>query len=167
MLRTLVVALALSLGLSGAPARPATYRLPQTGVPAFVIDAPQDWSAAYDPYGNLQLLAADRSASAQYSMIADPAVDTTPPETVAAQVFQSAHAAPYSRTEPGAVAGVPGEAFIGTLVIKGVSLDMRVTLAKLDPTHYACVTTLSIQNITPGQRAGLDALLARASIARH
>jgi hypothetical protein len=53
------------------------------------------------------------------------------------------------------------------MTINGISLDMRVTLAKLDPSHYACVSTLKRQNITPAQKAAFENLLAHASIARH
>lgn len=162
MTRSLAVALLVALGLSAAaPVRADTFRLPQDGEPAFEVDAPLSWSATYDRYGNLHFLAADRSSSFQVSMIGDPGVARTSAAAVAAQIYKSAGARPYERTEPGSIAGVNGEAFVGVLPINGIDLDLRVVLVRLDESHFACLSVLRRRGLTAEQSQALDHMLAR------
>jgi hypothetical protein len=163
--------LALSLAVATAPAAPAAQaqmlHLPKAGAPAFVVSAPPSWRATYDPFGNLQLMAPDRSGFVEFSMLEDPSIDRTPAAAVATAAFKSAGAAAFSRTQPGSIAGRPGEAFAGVITRAGVPLEMRVVLVKLDPTHYASVAVVRRQSATPAQSAALEALASRAQLELH
>jgi hypothetical protein len=123
------------------------------------VDVPTGWTYSYDTNGNLQLLASDNSVALQLSMITDPRVATTTLEAVAANVFQTAGAAPYTREEPGTVVGHTGEAFYGTLTEPQVVLQMKLIMAKLDDTHIAAISSLIRPDATPQQIAALKALI--------
>jgi hypothetical protein len=161
MLRSLSLSILLIVGLVAGsfPSHAQTVRLPKAGDPAFSMDVPTGWTYSYDANDNLQLMATDRSAVLQLSMIADERVATTTLETVAASIFQSAGAAPYTREEPGKVVGHAGEAFYGTLTEPQVVLQMKLILAKLDNTHIAAISSLIRPDATPQQIAALNALI--------
>ena len=163
--RSLAFGLLIALTFAGAHAE--TFRLPRQGVPAFVVDAPPGWNGVYAQENNLTFTAADLSAVVQFSMITSDELATTAPEAMAAFLFQSTGAPPYQRSESGSIAGYAGTAFVGTLPANGVTLDMRVVLAKFDATHYLCVSRLTRKEITADQRATMDVLIARASVAAN
>jgi hypothetical protein len=168
MLRTLAVCVALALSLAFTEARAAVYRVPSTGDPAFVVDAPAGWTGAFDRYGNLQFVAPDRSGVVQFTMFGpDPGVATAPLDEIAAESFKAAGAPPYSRSEPGSIVGRPGTTYVGILPEKDFNLDMRVTIVKLGSTHVAAITTLKSPTIRPYQVAAMNALLARVTLTGH
>lgn len=141
-------------------ARAETVRLPATGTPAYSFNVPDGWIIVYDQYGNLRISAADKSSALLLSMIEDPAVDTTPAAEVAAEIIKSSGAPPYTRTGSGRIAGLAADAFYTQLVNdKGVTLDFKLEIVKLDPTHYASQATLSVTDMTPAQTGALDALI--------
>jgi hypothetical protein len=161
MVRSFWLSLLLGVGLvlGSAPSRAQTVRLPKTGDPAFSVDVPTGWTYDYDQNNNLQFLSGDHSTALQLSMIVDPAVGTTPLSSVATDVFKSAGAEPYSKNEPGTLAGHAGEAFYGNLIINNNLLHMTLVLAKLDNSHVACLTTITRDGATPEQLATLNALI--------
>lgn len=166
MLRPLALAF-VAAALTAAAAEAETLHLPKTGAPAFVVDAPPDWKSNYDQFGNLQLVAPDRSGFVEFSMLSDPSIDKTPASAVALAAFKSAGAENYAQTGPDTIAGHPGEAFTGVVTRAGVPLEMRVVLSKLDGAHYASVTVVRRRTATEAQSAALNALAARAQLALH
>jgi hypothetical protein len=161
MSRLLGLSILLGVGLAAGsvPSHAQTVRLPKTGDPAFLMDVPTGWTYSYDTSGNLQFMPSDHSAVLLLSMIADERVATTTLEAVAANIFQTAGAAPYTREEPGTVVGHTGEAFYGTLTEPQVVLQLKVILANLDSTHIAAISTLIRPDATPQQIAALNALI--------
>jgi len=161
MVRSLWFSLLLGIGLvlGSAPSHAGTVRLPKVGDPAFSVDVPTGWTYDYDQYDNLQFLASDHSTALQLSMIVSPEVATTPLSSVAANVFKSAGAQPYTRNEPSTLAGHTGEAFYGDLVVNNRTLHMKVVLAKMDNSHIAALSTVVEDGATPEQIAALNALI--------
>jgi hypothetical protein len=155
----LSILLGFALAAGSVPSRAQTVRLPKAGDPAFSVDVPTGWTYSYDTNGNLQFVASDHSAGLQLSMITDQGVAATTLEAVAANVFQTAGATPYTREEPGTVVGHTGEAFYGTLTEPQVVLQMKLIMAKLDDTHIAAISSLIRPDATPQQIAALKALI--------
>lgn len=165
MLRALALMFTMALGLAAfATAHAESYRVPQTGVPFLAVDVSQGWTARTDQWDNLQIIADDHAASLQLSMISDPRVDTTSMEDVAANIFKTAGAPPYARTEPDSIAGAPGQAFICVFPVNGVALVLRLIIVKLDSMHYATMAVLARQSLTPAESAALNDLVAHVSI---
>ena len=164
MLRALAVCFAIVWGLGYSSAQADTWRRRRRADPAFVVNAPAGWTGSIDQYNNLQFRAQDRSAAVQFSIVNDPRVGTTPLDVIAAQIFSATGAPAYTSTAPGSVLGAPGTTYIGVLPINGVTLQMRLTLAKLDDRHVATLSILMRPEITPAQTAAIDALLAAGAL---
>jgi hypothetical protein len=155
----LLVVSALLLGAVSAMAE--AVRLPKTGDPAFAFDVPNGWTTLYDQYGNLRITATERTCFIQLSMITGPDVERPMPE-VAAEIIKSAGAAPYSKTEAGAIAGQAGTKYLTTLTnSNGVRLDFKLVLVKLDSAHYASLAILMVPDVSPDRAAALDVLIGR------
>jgi hypothetical protein len=157
--------------LVAALARPAyaqtqALRVPETGTPALTITVPTGWTVNHDRYGNLQLFAADRRTFLQLSIISDSHVATLPLSDIAVNIFKEAGAAPYTASATGAIAGVPGQIFSGSLTASnGVVLTMKVTLVKVDDSHVAALSALIGPKLTSQQQAALDDLISRVGFA--
>lgn len=166
MFRTISIALAATLSFTFAcVARADEFRLPKSGTPAFVVDnPPAGWQPAYDKYGNLQFMAADRSAAFQVSMIDDAKVETTPLTAIAENVFTAAKLGPYTHTEPGSVLGLSGQSFSRSSTLNNVPIDIKVIISKLDASHAAVVSTISRRAITSAQSASLADLIAHTKL---
>ncbi len=154
------------LGISGA--RADSIRFPATGTPAYAFDLPTGWSSAQDNFGNMRVTADDRSSALLLSFIVDPSVATATAPEVAVKIIKAAGAAPYTKSEPGSIAGIPGEAFITTMSNdRGVVIDMRLVLVKLDSSHYASLAILAARGISASSAAALNALVAQVRFAGH
>jgi hypothetical protein len=171
MFRTTAVIFFVVLGLTASgvsSARADAIRFPATGTPAYAFDLPSGWSATKDDYGNMRVAADDKESALLLSFIVDPSVATATAPEVAAKIIKAAGAAPYTRSEPGSIAGIPGETFITTMSNdKGVVIDMRLVLVKLDSSHYASLAILAARGISASSKAALDALVTQVRFAGH
>lgn len=165
-LRTLISTV-LTVGIiESSTVQAQTYRLPISGNPALVVNVPTGWSAHLNQFGNLAIRSGNNNCAIQLAMVSDPRVETTSTSEIAANFFKYAGALPYTRTEPGMIGNFPGEAFVGSLTNdKGIVLQMRVVIVRLDKSHYASLGTLIWPSITPRQQADLSKLCGRITIA--
>lgn len=151
--------LGAGLVLLSVPSQAATVRLPKAGDPAFSVDVPTGWTYDYDEYGNLQFTASDRSTALQLSMVTGPNLANAPLSDFAAVIFKTAGAPPFSKSEASTISGHEAQAFYGNLPINGQILPMKVVIAKLDDSHFACLASLTHSGATPEQIAALNALI--------
>ncbi len=159
--KTLLLPLAMFAVLFYAGTASAeTVRLPSSGEPAYSFEVPSGWVVVYDQYGNLRISADDKSCAVLLSMIADPAVDTTPATDVAAEIIKSSGAQPYTRTAPGRIAGLAADAFFSSMVNdKGTNIDFKLEIVKLDSSHFATQAILTTANMSSADTAALEALV--------
>ena len=164
MLRVLAVCFALALSLVLTNARAEILRQPPTGNPAFVVQTPDGWTGAMDAHSNLQISAPDKSVIVQYNLIANPTVATMQPDAVAKAVFEAAHLPPYASTEPDAIAGVAGTAYIGQTTSGTALIDVRLIVARLDADHYALICEIKRRDISAASAASMAAMVAGTTV---
>ena len=139
----------------------AAVREPTTGDPAFAFDLPPGWTASSDAQSALRIADDDHSAFVYLVVMVDP----TSTSNIAADFLAAAGAEPYTATEPGTIAGLPGDAFISRFPGPGgITVALRLVLVKLDPSHCAAQTSVTLPNATPAQIAALTALLAQVRL---
>ena len=160
MRRLLFAVLVAVFALVAAPAGLAdTVRIPKTGAPALVIDAPTGWSVSYDDLGNLQLLANDKSAVIQLSMISGEE-SSLESDVMAARILEAAKSAPYASKQPASAAGIAGMSYLSTMPINNISLSVKVMVLRIDAAHVGSLAILTQPNIKPEQSALVQATLS-------
>jgi len=171
MVRWLWLSLLLGVGLllGSAPSHAQTLRIPKVGDPALSVNMPAGWSSNYDQYGNLQFSSSDRSVNLQLSILTGslagaPILDTL--NATAASIFKASGAQPYSKSEPGALAGQLGVTYYSTLTTDNVTLNMKVVLAELDSSHVACMTIITRQEAALAQLLALNKLIGVVQLAK-
>jgi hypothetical protein len=161
------LALATADALTGAPAaRADVYRVPASGSPALAVDAPAGWKGEADPQGRIVLTASDGSGILELILIADPKLATMKEADMAAELFKSLGVPPYTRSEPDAIGGVRGQAFIGGKAGNGGAVGLRLVLVRLDPTRMALMVETTRQPLTAARSAALKQLIGRISLVR-
>jgi len=154
--------LACTAAISAAAAD--TYRVPQTGNPALVADAPPGWTGQRVGQNEVVISSPGEMAVVELSIISDPATAAKPLPEVAAEVFDSAPLPRWTSSEPASVAGLPGQAFI-TTVDRGTPVLVRVIIAKIDANHVATVKEITMpKGTTPEQLSGLNGIVSHLSI---
>ncbi len=153
----------LLAGVRFTVARAEEARIPATGDPAYAFTVPAGWTTKYDPLGNLLL--GDPSCSCRVSLSLVN-VDTTATTTAqfAAEVIKAAGAVPDPRTEPGSIAGMPGDAFLTTLKGPATVVNFKLVLVKVDPSHLASMVVITPTAFSVRSAAVLDALLAQLQL---
>ena len=161
MLSVLLLVVALATGIAQAD----PVRVPKTGDPAFAFDVPAGWTIFYDEYGNLRLTALDRSCALQLSMISDASVGKATLPALAAQIMRAAQAKPFTKKQAARAAGRDGTEFFSLITNdKGLVIELRVILVRLDASHVASQVAMKGDGITKAQRASLDNLIARVRL---
>jgi hypothetical protein len=165
----LVAACLGALGLA-PPAAAEIERLPLSGMPAFVVDVPADWSAKHDDTGDLLLVPNDSSGLVLLTIVELPDGDTGTLPAFAAQTLKAAGAAPCTRTEPASIAGESGEAFYSTLPEEGVTMALRLVAVRLvavrlDATHVAAEVVARNPGLSAPQSRSIDDVVARIHFA--
>jgi len=143
-----------------------TYRVPQTGNPALVADAPPGWTGQSVGQNEVMISAPNDMAVVELSIISDPAMAAKSLPEVAAQIFDIAPLPRWTSTEPGSIAGLPGQTFMVTLD-RGTPVAVRVSIAKIDASHVATVTEMTMKATTPEQLAGLKELVSQLRLSGH
>ena len=162
------IALSLFLALSLMPFRvPSSsaqeLRLPVTGNPAFVLTLPAGWTSLLDEWGNLRLTHESRTALIQLSMVTGEDARASYSD-LATGILKEAGAEPYSMNGQGAIAGVPGQAFLSKITnANGVTLDLVVTLARLDQDHIAGLVTMKVVGLSSEAIAAVNDVAAKVS----
>lgn len=145
-----------------------TYRLPQTGTPALVAEAPPGWTGRYTGANEMAISPADDMAVLELAMISDAALAAKPLPEVATQLLRDADLSPrWSSTEPETIGGVSGQAFNVTIARDGAPVGTaRLVIAKIDAGHIARLTEITLLKETPPeQMAALRALASHLTIA--
>ncbi len=161
LLSFLLIVVALATGSAQAD----SVRVPKTGDPAFAFAVPAGWTIFYDEYGNLRLTALDHSCALQLSMISDASVGKASLPQLAAQIMQAAQAKPFTKKQAAQVAGRNGTEFFSKITNdKGVVIELRVILVRLDASHVASQVAMKGDGITKAERAALDNLIAQVRL---
>ena len=163
----ILLAAAGVLAWAGNAAADEPYRVPQTGNPALVADAPPGWTGQNISGTEMAISSADNLAILELAMISDPAMVAKPLPDIAHQVFINADLSPrWSSTEPDSIAGVPGQAFTVDIARDGVAVGVaRVIIAKLDAGHAARLTEITLpKTTTPEELAALKELVSHLRI---
>jgi hypothetical protein len=167
MYRKTLLPLTLVFGLlfAAAAVQAAPVRIPTIGTPAFAFDAPSGWNVLYDDFGNLRLSADDKSSFVLLTIISEPNLANMSLDAVAAAVMKSAGAAPFSSTSPATIGGLAGTSYFSQITApNGASIGVTVEIVRLDATHAGGLAILKTANMTPGQTASLDALVAQVKL---
>ena len=143
------------------------YRVPKAGNPALVANPPAGWTVQYTAPNEAMISSADSMAILELEMISDPATAAKPLADVARDVLRRADLSPrWTSTEPESLAGLPGQAFIVSIARDGVPMGTaRVVLAKIDASHIARLTEITLLKETPGEEmAALKELVSHLGI---
>lgn len=139
-----------------APGEPV--RLPANGDPAFAFIVPAGWTSKYGAEGALTISAADCLCAVVFAMENVNTV-TTPTTVIAANAFKVMGAPSYSSTAPGAIAGVPGDAYFSAMNANSIPLGLKLVVARVDASHYAEMIVIVPASPPPATTTALDALL--------
>jgi hypothetical protein len=136
-----------------------SVRLPANGDPAFAFIVPAGWTSKYGAEGALTISAAGCLCAVVFAMENVNTV-TTPTTVIAANAFKVMGAPPYSSTAPGAIAGVPGDAYFSAMNANSIPLGLKLVVARVDASHYAEMIVIVPASPPPATTTALDALLA-------
>ncbi|HET9150042.1 MAG TPA: hypothetical protein VFO61_06120 [Alphaproteobacteria bacterium] len=152
--------------LASAPAAATMdVRAPVSGTPAFDVSVPAGWMWGMDPFGNLHLTRANRSAVVQLRIVDGEDAKRTYPD-LAAEILESAGATPFTGNAPSSIAGITGESFDSSMVAGGMRIDLELVLARLDAGHVASLALVKPVGIADADLAAMKALLARVKLVR-
>jgi len=159
--RFLAAIAALCLAVAAAtPASSRNVRFPEQGSPAYAIQVPDAWSVQNEGRGSVNLTAPDRSSVISLSLISDRAVELTPADELAKILLEQAKAEPFSRQEPSEIAGLKGSAYYSRVKNpQNQWFNVKLTIVKLDATHAATTSTITIASLTAQQKKVLDTCL--------
>ena len=154
-------AVAFGILLLAASASAESVRFPETGDPAFVIETPDGWTHKPDGDGNMLLVAGDTSAS--YSLTLSTYSDSL--DALADAAMKVAGGEPPQKMGPTKVSGFRGYAYDSELANQaGVKINTHLVIVKLDASHVASMTRLTIENISPEDFAAADSIFAHTTI---
>ncbi len=156
----LVLGAAVAMSIS---AKAETFRFPETGDPAFVIVSPDGWTHKPDGDGNMLILAGDSSASLALTI---GAFSGTLDE-LAAGAMKTAGANPPQNMGPTAMSGYRGYMYDTDMTNShGVHINVHMVCLKLDESHIASATLLTITDATGGQYAAARGVLDDMTLTR-
>lgn len=128
-----------------------TFRMPKSGNPAVVAEAPRGWTGQNTGANELTISSPDNMALLEVQVISDPAMVAKSLPDIAHQVFINADLSPrWSETQPETVAGLQGQAFIEDIARDGVPVGLcRIVIAKIDAGHAVRLTEITLPKDTP------------------
>ena len=152
-----VAALVLMLSTIAQAQQPV--RIPQQGEPAYAFDAPPGWKIVYDEHHNLQFVKG--GAFLQLSMASGAALAGLEMDSLAAQILKAAAFPPFKSRQVGAIAGRPGRIYFAAKSQSGVTVELSLTLVRLDDTHVATLTRVTRVGVPAADLASLEDLVAQ------
>jgi hypothetical protein len=151
-MRAALILLAICVGLAGtAHAQGKSVRHPETGSPYLSLTLPDSWSSQVDPSGNLIIF--NVATTAGFSITV--AQDSGTLDALAAGSMQVAKAMPPSFAGSAMLApAAAGNLYYSAIeTAAGPTLNLRMTLVRIDPTHIASVTMLTKRDAPPADLA--------------
>jgi hypothetical protein len=125
-------------------------RFPETGVPAYVIVLPDEWTAQPAEQGNLLLMSPKRTAV----LVVLLAESSEPLDKIAKEGLEQAPAVPDGRKEPVEISGCEGFTWYGTIKnAKDLTLNLEMSIVRIDPEHVASASILLARDITPADES--------------
>ena len=145
--KALLLALTLALALlAPSTASAKELRFPESGVPAYAIVLPDDWTTQPAADGNLLLFSANRTAV----MVVLVAASTEPLDKIAQEALKLAPAVPDGRKNPTEISGCEGFTWFGTIMNpKNLALNLEMSIVRVDPEHVASASLVLATDITP------------------
>jgi hypothetical protein len=149
-------AAALIAGLLAArTAEAREIRLPESGVPAMVVQVPDDWMNRPDG-SNLLVGAADHSASLAFSL-AEYEGDL---EHAAQAIMKEVGAVGISKLGPASIGAFTGSAYFSTIANKsGANVTVHLVIVRVDAKHIAAATLVETLSATMEQRQAAQQVL--------
>lgn len=153
----IVAALVVAVA-SSAIAEPV--RLPKEGLPAFAFSAPAGWRVVYDPHGNLQFYNPDNSALLQLSIMSGEEMVGQSLEALATEILKTAEFPPYTRQQASSIEGRAGQVFYTSTVSEGVTLNLELTLVRLNASTVVTLTRFKRSDVSPAAASALETLVS-------
>lgn len=156
-------ALGMALVLGIAPAADSqSLRHPETGEPAMALDVPVGWMARYDDFGNLRFSNASNTLDIQLNTMVHEELASISLAELVANLFKASKLPPYTRTQPGAIAGRAGEAFFSKKILdNGVGVNFMFVLVRLRPSAIAVVARVTRDGLSAAQEASADDVIGK------
>jgi hypothetical protein len=151
-----IAALALMLAV---PVQAEPVRIPQQGEPAYAFNAPPGWQIIYDEHQNLQFRR--NGVVLQLSMASGAALAGLELDRLAAQILKSAGFPPYKSWQVGSIAGRPGRIYFAAKSQGSVTVELSLTLVRIDDTHIATLTRVTGVGAAAADLASLEDLVAQ------
>ncbi len=143
------------------PAWAEVVRFPETGAPAFVVTTPDGWTHAPDGNGNMLLVAGNKTAS--YALTIDTYAGTL--DDLAAGAMKAAGANPPQQMGPAAISGFRGYMYDSDMSNDhGTHINIHLVVLKLDASHMASITRLTIDGIGGEDYAAAQSVLENTSL---
>jgi hypothetical protein len=160
-LRLIAAAALATAALFATAAGAETLRLPQTGDPAFVVNAPDGWEHIVDAEGNLAVFNVEHTASLTFTVMEyDGALDS-----LAAGAVSNPDGERPRNNGPVDVSGFHGFVYDGKMIsAAGVHANVHLLLVKLDDKHVAGATLLTADGIKDDQAAAARAILGGVTL---
>ena len=165
----MLAAAAAMLTATAAAASADTFRIPESGTPALVAEAPAGWTGQSVRKDEMTMQDASDQAILEMSVISDPAMAAKSLPDIAHQILVAADLSPrWTSTEPDTIAGLQGQAFIEPIARDGQPVGLaRVVVAKIDAGHVARLTEITlIKMTTPQEMSELGGILAHLRLNR-
>jgi hypothetical protein len=131
-------------------------RFPKTGNPALSFHMPDAWTSAVDADGNLILTSDEHTAAFSLTLMeGNENIDT-----LAAEAAKVAGATPPQRNGYAEISGFPGAVYFSTMKNgAGVSVNLKMVIVNVGPSHMVSVTRITIDDITPASLEAAEAVL--------
>jgi hypothetical protein len=156
-----MLALTFGMLLLASPASAESVRFPETGDPAFVIQTPDSWTSKPDGAGNMLLVAGDKSAS--YALTIGSYSGTL--DDLAVGAMKVAGASAPQLMGPVTISGFHGYMYDSDMKNDaGTHINVHLVVVKLDATHRASVTRLTIDGISSEDYADANSVLTNTTI---
>ncbi len=144
-----------------SPARAEVVRFPETGAPAFFIATPDGWTHQPDGDGNMLLVAGNKTAS--YALTISDYSGTL--DDLAAGAMKTAGANPPQQMGPIAISGFRGYMYDSDMSNdQGTRINVHLVVLKLDASHMASITRLTIDGIGGEDYAAAQSVLENTSL---
>lgn len=123
-------------------------RFPESGVPAFTLVLPDDWSTQPAAQGNLLVLSPSRSAV----LVLFIAASTDTLDKIAKEAMVTAPAVASGRKEPTEISGCEGSTWFGIMKNStNLTLNLEMSIVRIDEGHVGSASLLLAETITPAE----------------
>jgi hypothetical protein len=148
-------------GLAPLSAVAKELRHPESGLPAYVFELPDDWTSQAAPDDNLILFNPTRSGGVVILV----AASTETIDAIAAEALATSKATQSGPRQPAEISGFQGYMWPATMQnAAGVALKFEMTVVRIDDGHVASASLLLSANMSPAEEAAARAVWKRLKL---